>query len=282
LGVGYAFVGKALNGQMVLGMMALLVVLKLVATSACYASGNAGGIFGPSLFIGAMLGGAFGAGAHALLPDYTGSVGAYALVGMGTAFAGIVRVPLTSTIMIFETTRDYSIVVPLMISNLVSYFVSSRLQEEPIYEALLHQDGIHLPPGARDREEMLLVSQGMRAPVDVLSGAQTVEDVASHASRGQDAWPVVENGKFLGMLTPSQVDQAEHQARQREPVAALLPPVDTGDPDMESYPRLYSDDPLDTALRRMALTGLNILPVVSRADIRHLVGTISSQDILAA
>ena len=129
-----------------------VVVLKLVATATCYASGNAGGIFGPSLFIGAMMGGALGGGAHMLLPDYTGSVGAYALVGMGAAFAGIIRVPLTSVIMIFEVTRDYSIIVPLMIANLISYFISTRLQREPIYEALLHQDGIHLPtpdPGAR-------------------------------------------------------------------------------------------------------------------------------------
>ena len=108
LGVGYNHVNQALNGQMALGVMALLVVLKLVATATCYASGNAGGIFGPSLFIGAMLGGALGGGAHFLLPDYTGSVGAYALVGMGTAFAGIIRVPMTSVIMIFEITRDYS------------------------------------------------------------------------------------------------------------------------------------------------------------------------------
>src|SRR6476660_2020723 len=130
---------------MVLAAMALLVVLKLIATTTCYASGNAGGIFGPSLFIGAMMGGAVGGAAHMLLPDYTGSVGAYALVGMGTAFAGIIRVPLTSVIMIFEVTRDYSIIVPLMISNLVSFYISYRLQPKPIYEALAHQAGIHLP-----------------------------------------------------------------------------------------------------------------------------------------
>ena len=162
LGVGYNFVGQALNGEMVIRTMALLVLLKVVATATCYASGNAGGIFGPSLFIGAMLGGAVGGVAHMLMPDYTGSVGAYALVGMGTAFAGIVRVPLTSVIMIFEITRDYSIIVPLMISNLISYFISSRLQEESIYEALLHQDGIHLPSGAKAREALLMVGQALR------------------------------------------------------------------------------------------------------------------------
>jgi CIC family chloride channel protein len=171
LGVGYGFVSRALNGQMIIQTMVLLVGLKIVATATCYASGNAGGIFGPALFIGAMMGGAVGGAAHQLLPDYTGSVGAYALVGMGAAFAGIVRVPLTSVIMIFEITRDYSIIVPLMITNLISYFISSRLQEEPIYEALQHQDGIHLPPGAPPQPEMpLLVAQAFRPEPRDLSG----------------------------------------------------------------------------------------------------------------
>ena len=188
LGVGYGNVSLALNGQIVLGTMALLVVLKVVATATCYASGNAGGIFGPALFMGAMTGGAMGGAAHLLLPDYTGSVGAYALVGMGAAFAGIIRVPLTSVIMIFEITRDYSIIVPLMIANLISYFISSRLQEEPIYEALQHQDGVYLPPGAGDREELALVSHGFRPVSAVLREDDTVS--AAAASTGGVRWHV--------------------------------------------------------------------------------------------
>jgi chloride channel protein, CIC family len=171
LGVGYGFVSRALNGQMLLRTMLVLVALKIIATATCYASGNAGGIFGPSLFIGAMMGGAVGGVAHQLMPDYTASVGAYALVGMGAAFAGIVRVPLTSVIMIFEVTRDYSIIVPLMIANLMSYFISSRLQEEPIYEALQHQDGIHLPDAVpREPEAALTVGQAFRPEPRNLEG----------------------------------------------------------------------------------------------------------------
>src|SRR6185437_938910 len=97
----------------------------------------------------------------------------YALVGMGALFAGVVRVPLTSVIMIFEVTRDYSIIVPLMIANLVSYFVSGRLQEEPIYEALQLQDGIHLPTGARAREELLLVAHAFHPEPQPLGVNQT-------------------------------------------------------------------------------------------------------------
>src|SRR5204863_6904411 len=103
------------------------------------------GIFGPSLFIGAMLGGVVGTTAHSLLTSYTASAGAYTLVGMGAEFAGVVRAPMTSVLMIFEKTQDYAVIVPLMIANLVSLFISSRFQREPIYEALAVQDGIHLP-----------------------------------------------------------------------------------------------------------------------------------------
>src|SRR6266851_3531770 len=145
LGVGYKYVGDSLNGGMALKLMVLLLVLKLFAVTVSYASGNAGGIFGPSLFIGAMLGGIVGTVAQKVSPGHVAAPGAYALVGMGTAFAGIVRAPMTSVVMIFETTRDYAVIVPLMISNLVSFFVSSRCQRQPIYEALAYQDGIHLP-----------------------------------------------------------------------------------------------------------------------------------------
>src|SRR5215467_2984985 len=170
LGVGYSYVGEALNGHMALKFMALLVVLKVIATTTSYSTGNAGGIFGPSLFIGAMVGGAVGSVAHMALPRYTADVGAYALVGMGTTFAGIVRVPLTSVIMIFEMTRDYSIIVPLMISNLVSFAISYKFQRTPIYEALAHQLGIHLPSIAtRQDVAHFRVSVAMRPP-DTVSG----------------------------------------------------------------------------------------------------------------
>jgi CIC family chloride channel protein len=163
-------VDKALNGDLALQLLLLLAVLKIVATALCYGSGNAGGIFGPSLFIGAMMGGSVGSLAHTILPGFTAEPGAYALVGMGTAFAGIVRTPLTSVIMIFEMTRDYTIIVPLMISNLIAYFISQRLQRQPIYEALAHQDGVHLPVTSESRAHSarIQVSHAMRPAPKVL------------------------------------------------------------------------------------------------------------------
>jgi CIC family chloride channel protein len=283
MGVGYNHVSQALNGQLALKVMILLVVLKLVATATCYASGNAGGIFGPALFIGAMMGGAVGGGAHFILPDYTGSVGAYALVGMGAAFAGIIRVPLTSVIMIFEVTRDYSIIVPLMIANLISFFISSRLQPEPIYEALLDQEGIRLPPGARNREEPIEVAQGARPPDEILQSSDTVEHALTTVSSKHAAWPVVDEDGLLGMVARTQLEEALGQGREHHSVGELLPPLDpearlTAD----SFPHVHPDHPLDSAMRRMAQSGLETLPVVSRSNIRDLIGVISRQDALAA
>src|SRR5579862_6636033 len=177
LGVGYGYVGDALNGKMALKLMLLLLVLKLLAVTTSYSSGNAGGIFGPSLFIGAMLGGAIGTMAHQFLPAYTASAGAYALVGMGAVFAGVVRAPMTSVLMIFEMTQDYAVIVPLMIANLVSLFISSRLQRQPIYEALAVQDGIHLPKSeSRHRHRDRQVTRIMRTAPELLPSELTVRE----------------------------------------------------------------------------------------------------------
>ena len=149
LGVGYGYVGDVLNGHMALNLMLLLLVLKLLAVTVCYSSGNAGGIFGPSLFIGAMLGVVVGTVAQHLFPGYTATAGAYALVGMGAVFAGIVRAPVTSVLKIFEMTQDYAVIVPLMIANLISLFIASRLQRQPIYDGA-RRAGWHPPAETGD------------------------------------------------------------------------------------------------------------------------------------
>src|SRR5450432_3413103 len=145
LGVGYGFVGDALNGKMAFNLMLLLVVLKLLTVTTSYASGNAGGIFGPALFIGAMLGGTVGTVAHHLFPAYTATPGAYALVGMGAVFAGVVRAPMTSVLIIFEMTGGYGLVLPLMIANMSAFALARHWRHIPIYEPFLPQDNIYLP-----------------------------------------------------------------------------------------------------------------------------------------
>jgi CIC family chloride channel protein len=283
LGVGYGFVSKALNGQMLISAMALLVLLKIVATATCYASGNAGGIFGPSLFLGAMMGGAVGGMAHTLFPDYTGSVGAYALVGMGAAFAGIVRVPLTSVIMVFEITRDYSIIVPLMIANLISYFIASRLQGEPIYEALQHQDGIRLPSGTRARQDLLTVGHAYETESQVLRASEHIGQALSSVDRERGIWPVIDEGGFRGMVTITELDQALQMGRADVPLAELVPGRQPAEGPLDSsLPHVYPDDPLDAAMRWLASGRIQAIPVLSRLNTRELKGTISLRDLLAA
>lgn len=283
LGVGYGHVSDALNNRLALGTMILLVALKLVATAACYASGNAGGIFGPSLFIGAMMGGAFGAGAHFIFPDYTGSVGAYALVGMGVAFAGIIRAPMTSVIMIFEITRDYSIIVPLMIANLMSYFISSRFQKKPIYEALMHQDGFRLPSMRRDRDPVTFVHQAMRLPEKILRSTDRIRDALAAVNPAAASWPVVDENGLRGMVTYAQLKQAVESGSRQVTVGDLFPAPDSDTPlDAGILPFLYHDQSLDMALRRMEQSGRSVLPVVYRAKPKEVAGVLGMRDILAA
>jgi CIC family chloride channel protein len=165
LGVGYGHINDLLNGKMAIELAALLVLLKVLTVVVSSASGNAGGIFAPTLFIGAMLGGTVGGVAHYFVPRFAAAPGAYALVGMGAVFAGIVRTPMTSVILVFEVTRDYAIIVPLMIANLVSFFVSRQIHPETLYQSLGRQDGIHFPSEeTRTHGASRQVSHAVRRP----------------------------------------------------------------------------------------------------------------------
>ena len=275
LGVGYGFVGDALNGNMAFKMMLLLVVLKLVAVTTSYASGNAGGIFGPALFIGAMLGGAVGTVAHHWLPVYTALPGAYALVGMGAVFAGIVRAPMTSVLMIFEMTQDYAVIVPLMIANLVSLFIASRLQHEPIYEALAVQDGIHLPTSdTRQRHGQRQVIRVMQAASKLLPAEITVrEALAQVQPSGFRTWLVTDRRGVVGVINLSRLERELAEGADKtlgELGDALV------------FPHVHSDQGLDLALERMGANEIEILPVVNRADVHKLEGIVTLRDVLNA
>ena len=275
LGVGYTYVGAALNGGMAVKLMVLLLVLKFFAVTTSYASGNAGGIFGPALFLGAMLGGTVGTAAHYLAPAHVAAPGVYALVGMGTAFAGIVRAPMTSVVMIFETTRDYAIIVPLMISNLVSLFISSRLQREPIYEVLARQDGIHLPgPESRSVEGQRRVISAMRPATEVLSDDMTVEEAMEKVRASAfHSWPVTDDSGVVGVFSLSALQNAWDNGGASRKLKEFV--------DAREFPHLHPDHPLSVALERMGTTHLDVLPVVSRADVHKLEGVVTVQDVLS-
>ena len=283
LGVGYDQVDRVLGGEIVLKFVVLLAVLKMIATAVCYASGNAGGIFGPSMFIGAMIGAAVGRVAHVALPGVTAGAGAYALVGMGTAFAGIIRTPLTSVFMIFEVTRDYTIIVPLMISNLIAYYISQRFQHEPIYEALSRQDGLHLPTGAfRQHARKLRVSVAIREAPDALAADCPVgEALRLTEGTSLSAWPVEDAAGFLGMVRVDDVRSAVDGGQRDATVRDLLH-QSGGAVGSETFPHVHGDQPLGQALSRMGATHLTVLPVVSRGNVRILLGLVTLADVLKA
>jgi CIC family chloride channel protein len=271
LGVGYGFVGDALNGNMPLKLMALLVLLKLLTVTTSYGSGNAGGIFGPALFLGAMLGGSIGNIAHRLLPATSAAAGAYALVGMGAMFAGIVRAPMTSVLMIFEMTQDYAVIVPLMIANLISLFVASRIQRQPIYDALAIQDGIHLPSAeSRVRHEQRQVARVMRPAPDTLPASLAVAQAIDllHARNLLTALVADERG-VVGVLSLSALENA---AGPEKRLLDLVNPL--------AFPHVHADHGLHLALERLGSNRLDLLPVVSRANARQLLGVVTLRDVL--
>jgi CIC family chloride channel protein len=284
LGVGYPSVERVLGGAMVFKVVIVLAVLKIIATAVCYASGNAGGIFGPSLFIGAMLGAAVGHLAHAVAPAHTAGSGAYALVGMGAMFAGTVRTPLTSVIMIFELTRDYSIIVPLMISNMIAFFVAHRLQRSPIYESLAEQDGVHLPTGAsRAASRELQVKRAMRTPESLLPATTSIDAALSHLVATDAPAAIVQHDASVTLVPRSQLLDLVESGRGTMPLTSLpaIPSDESATPRTDA-PHVHLDHSLSLALQRMGESQRNVLPVVSRADIRVILGAITLDDVLAA
>jgi chloride channel protein, CIC family len=279
MGVGYGYVGDALNGRMAFNLMLLLVILKLFAVTASYASGNAGGIFGPSLFIGAMLGGSVGTLAHHLLPIYTATPGAYALVGMGAVFAGIVRAPMTSVLMIFEMTQDYAVIVPLMIANLVSLFIASRLQEEPIYEALAVQDGIHLPTAeSRQRYGQRQLATVMHTADQSLPAEITVREALEQVRSSEvRTWLVTDRRGVVGVINLARLERELGEGKDKSEDKKLGDLIDA-----IVFPHVHPDQGLDLALERMGANQIEILPVVNRADVHKLEGIVTLRDVLNA
>jgi len=273
LGVGYDYVDRVLGGDFPVKTVIMLGLLKIIATPVCYSSGNAGGIFGPSLFIGAMIGGSVGGAVHSLFPAVTASPGAYALVGMGAAFAGIVRTPMTSVIMIFEMTRDYTVIVPLMIANMISFVISRVLQPEPIYEALALQEGVHLPTaeskggfaGVRVGEIMDRDAKPLPPDADVGRARDFLEQA------NVSSWPVGVAHCVDGVVNFHQVESADHILTLRDLIKG-----------QEDYPHAHTDHQVSYVLDRMRGEGIDSLPVVSRADIHELQGVVTLSRILAS
>lgn len=274
-GGGYHTLSLALAGRLAVGTMLALCVMKVAATVASYSSGGAGGIFAPSLFIGAMLGGAFGGLDVRLFQHQGDTVGAFALVGMGAVFAGIVRAPMTSVLIIIEMTNGYSLILPLMIANMTSYMIARSLRPTPIYESLLDQDGVHLHPKAvTDALEGVRVGDVFVRDVPLLTFDARVR--ASELVRrvgAQQVYPVVgADGGLVGLVTHEEVAILRDEAD-----LDLL--VNAADVMRPAFPVTLGDD-LHTALRAMLQGGTDRVPVVD--DAGQVVGLIDEAMIAKA
>ncbi|MFT3841538.1 MAG: chloride channel protein [Myxococcaceae bacterium] len=205
-GGGYTTLSRALTGALPVTVMLGLCALKLFATTTTYASGGAGGIFAPTLFIGGMLGGAFGSLDVQLFDHSSAELGSFALVGMGALFAGVVRAPITSVLIIIEMTNGYSLILPLMIANMSAYAIARRLRPVQIYDALLLQDGISLDEKPADVLEGATVGQlslDERPWVTFKLSQSSRELLQAFAEAGrQEVFPVLDSAdRLAGIIT---------------------------------------------------------------------------------
>jgi CIC family chloride channel protein len=273
-GVGYGQLGIVLQTTLPLQILIVLGIAKLIGTVVSYSSGSSGGIFGPSLYIGGMLGGAIGVGAQHLLGNPATQPGAFALVGMGAVFAGIVRAPVTSIIIIFEMTNNYSIILPLMIANITSYLVATEISPTPIYDALLEQDGIQIPHEQRHALKQLSVSEAMTSPVQTLDGYEAVGEVFKRLETLPErfhAYPVTDgDGEMIGICTFNDLKRALSAGKTGDALRVVA---------RKQVETIYANQSLDTALVKMGKKGVSQLVIVDRADQSKLIGMITMQDI---
>jgi len=272
MGAGYDSMDQAMHGQYAWKILAILAVLKIVATTLSFVSGAPGGMFAPTLFIGAMLGGAVGDIERFYFPHLTGSTGTYVLVGMGVLFAGFIRAPMTSVFMVLEVSGNYEIIVPVMVANTFSYLISRGLLDVPIFDMLTRQDGLILPSLEEDREEAILRVEDAMLPVPatILSAEDYVD---ANARRVQDS----SDATFLVRMHPSgwntisrdQLQRLFREGKTEHTLGSLLPP--------QSLPSLYPDLPLDSALRYV--NDYPLVPVVNRANFRKLEGIVTRDSV---
>jgi CIC family chloride channel protein len=276
-GGGYGTLSLALSGGLAFRALLVLCVFKLVATVFSYGSGGAGGIFAPALFIGGTLGGVFGYFDTALFHHAGSELGSFALVGMGAVFAGIIRAPITSVLIIFEMTGSYELILPLMISNMTAYALARQVRPTPIYEALLEQDDIHLPH--RDGRvahalERLRVADAMTGRPVTISASATVSEAIDQIGRlGHSTYPVVDDGnRFVGMISEARLRRLAAESAGSEKVKKHS----------DARPHALAEYPLVRAMVRMDKSGVRQLAVIDRKDGNKLVGLLTMSDIVRA
>ncbi|MDE3168608.1 MAG: chloride channel protein [Acidobacteriota bacterium] len=274
LGAGYSVIDQALHGEFTWRLLMVLAGMKLLATGVSFLSGTPGGMFAPTLFIGAMLGGGVGAIEHHFFPSITTSVGMFALVGMGTLFGGFLRVPITSVFMVIEVSGSYSAALPVMVSSLIAYFIARRFQETALFDMLTRQDGLILPSIEERREqEAFLVEDAMRSDgAFVARPADSLADLARKA--GESADPLVLLRVQMGEWRLLDTEDLLRLSKDAAPRTA--DEVKSKGP----LPLLFRDESIEEAMRWLG--DWPVVPVVNRADLGQLEGVITFPAVLKA
>ncbi len=278
-GVGYNSMNMALLGQLPWMVMLGLIFMKLLATSISLGSGGSGGIFAPSLFMGTMTGGFFGALIHQFFPQYSASSGAYSLVGMGAVVAGATHAPITAILIIFELTNDYKIILPLMISTIIATLLTTKLKKESIYTLKLIRRGVNL---FRGREINLLRSLKVsevynQDPVIIPPNTSFKEMLEIVANSPHSLFYVVNReNRWIGAVSLMEIRQA---LSDQDYLSDLLIAADLANPEI---PRVTLDDNLDTVMKLFGRFDVEELPVVDPRDPLTIIGTVLRKDVIDA
>lgn len=274
MGAGYDFMDQAMHGQYAWRLFAVLAALKILATSLSFVTGTPGGMFAPTLFVGAMLGGAVGGVERIFFPHLTASNGTYVLVGMGVLFAGFLRAPMTSVFMVLEVSGNYEIIVPVIVANTFAYVVSRSLQPVPIFDLLTRQDGLVLPSLEEEREEAILRVEDAMLPLPsiILSASDYVDAAARRIEDSSETtFPVRLEPTGWTTVTRDLIVRRLSEGKGEHTLGSLI--------SNQPLPSLYPDLPLDSALR--FVQAYPMIPVVNRANPQRLEGIISSQSVFA-
>jgi CIC family chloride channel protein len=275
LGVGYETINDALHGRAALGVLAALVVLKLVATGFTLGSGGSGGVFAPSLFIGACLGGAFGLGAERLLPGYTADSGAYALVGMGAVLAATTHAPVTAILMLFELSSNYMIVLPLMLTCIIATGLASRVMPTSIFTTALARRGVRLR-GSSEAEMVhaTKIRRILRPYVETMPPTTPVSEVLRRALSGSmpSQFVVDAGNRPIGVIGLSHLKSIMGESGFDE--AGLM----AADVMKAPVTALSLDDSLDVAIGHFSRIDVEALPVVG-AD-GAIAGCVTRYDLM--
>lgn len=275
-GVGYPSIEKTLNGQLGPILVFGLIGLKIIATSLTLGSGGSGGVFAPSLFIGAMLGSSFGSMLHLIFPAISVSPGAYALVGMAAVFAGAAQAPISAILILFEMTGDYKIILPLMVACVISTLVLKWISRDSIYTMKLRRRGIDiLKIKNEDLMEKITVSEVMFRNVITVADTTSIREagllIKSTTHRG---FPVLDNlGRLKGIITHQDINSALNTGYGDKHVAEIM---------TTDLVCCFPEETLKSALEKLGERNIGRLPVVEHDNPEHLIGLITRKGIISA